>query len=89
MTRFQLVLVLAAFCLTVAYGQPPQGPSKQVKRFAPYARTFEGQLIMTAGGKTVTAKVKSKNSMISSVSWVPTSFGKVVNKGEETLHRAP
>jgi hypothetical protein len=174
MTRFQLVLVLSAFCLTAAYGQPPQGPSEQVKRFTPYAGTFEGQVIMTEGDETVTAKVRSKNSIISdnwgflveevatmpdgtqykshnmmgydaggkkvhifsvtnagethdhkgdwkdpktlatqyegtwegkpyvekitltfhnpdsySVSWVSTSGGKVVNKGDETLHRAP
>ena len=174
MKQLRLAFMLCAFCLTVAYGQPPQGPSDQVKRFAPYAGKFEGQLIMTQGGKTVTAKVKSKNSMISddwgflveevatmpdggqykshnvmgydgggkkvhifsvtnagethdhkgdwkdaktlftqydgtwegkpyvekitltfhspdsySVSWSATSGGKVVNKGEETLHRAP
>jgi hypothetical protein len=174
MTRFQVALVLSAFCLTAAYGQATQGPSELVKRFAPYAGTFEGQLIMTEGEKTVTAKVKSRNSMISdnwgflveevatmpdggqykshnvmgydaggkkvhifsvtnmgethdhkgdwkdaktlvvqydgtregkpfvekisltfhnpdsySVSWVATSGGKVVNKGDETLHRAP
>jgi hypothetical protein len=58
MTRYRITFALCAFCLTVAYGQSPQGPSDQVKRFTPYAGTFEGQLIMTQGGKTVTAKVK-------------------------------
>ena len=174
MKRYRIVLTLAVFWLTTASGQPPQGPSELVKRLAPYAGTFEGQLIMTEGGKTVTAKVKSRNSMVSddwgflveevatmpdggqykshnimgydaggkkvhvfsvtnagethdhkgtwkdaktlvvqydgtwegkpfvekisltfhnpdsySVSWVATSGGKVVNKGDETLHRAP
>jgi hypothetical protein len=65
MYRIRIVLVFCSFCLTVANGQSPQGPSEQVKRFAPYAGKFEGQLMMTEGGKTVTAKVQDKNSMIS------------------------